>query len=321
MDNNWQDELKQALSNQHPSPWSERHDFSAAAAQLFPTVITAQMLGQVQTSAVTDPVLAQFLPTDAETIHTAGYHNDPVGDLPATAVPGLIHKYHGRVLLIASGSCAVNCRYCFRRHFPYQQSFAPRNNWGKCIDYLSQDPSIHEVILSGGDPLTLATPVLKQLTKQLATLPHIKTLRIHSRLPVVLPKRIDGEFLQWASSLAMNRVMVLHINHPQELSAAATAAIARLKAHGFTLLNQSVLLKNINDSLPVLSQLSHALFDAGVLPYYLHQMDPVQNAAHFAVELKKAKQLHQQLQAELPGYLTPKLVQEIAGEQHKTPLY
>lgn len=323
--NSWQLQLKTALRHQHPlkktNSLNQTNAYSAAATRLFAHVVTDEMLQLMDTSkGLADPVLAQFLPTHAETIETAGYHNDPVGDSAATQVPGLIHKYHGRVLLIASGSCAVNCRYCFRRHFPYSQSFAPRNHWQASLDYLKNAPSIHEVILSGGDPLTLETQSIQVLSDALQALPHIKTLRIHSRIPVVMPQRIDTEFIQWAQQLKLNKVMVLHINHGQELGKASRQAIVDLKAAGFVLLNQSVLLKNINDSSEVLAELSHQLFAAGVLPYYLHQMDAVQNAAHFTVAESEAIEIHQQLQAQLPGYLVPKLVKEVAGQNSKTSL-
>ncbi len=318
MNKSWQDELQLAIGNKHPKPLAQLAAFSASANRLFPAVITQQMLQQIDHSDETDPVLAQFLPVAEENTVSVGYHEDPVGDMPATQVPGLIHKYHGRVLLIASGSCAVNCRYCFRRHFPYGQSYAPRNHWQKSIDYISSDSSIYEVILSGGDPLTLDTKTLHKLTSQLARLTHVKTLRIHSRIPVVLSSRIDDSFLQWAQALPLKKVMVLHINHSKELNQAARQAITKLAAAGFVLLNQTVLLKGVNDTLSDLRDLSHTLFDAGVLPYYLHQMDPVQHAAHFTVDTAKALDLHRQLQAVLPGYLTPKFVQEIAGEKHKT---
>jgi EF-P beta-lysylation protein EpmB len=244
-----------------------------------------------------------------------------VGDEAASRTTGVIHKYHGRVLLIASGSCAVNCRYCFRRHFDYRQHFAPRHNWQAAIDYLSARPDVHEVILSGGDPLTLQDETLAGLTHQLSTLQHIKTLRIHSRIPVVLPQRIDQGFLHWAETVALNKVMVLHVNHPDELSEAALQAIERLHQTGFVLLNQSVLLKGVNDQADVLAALSHQLFAHHIIPYYLHQFDAVQNAGHFAVSDQDALYIHQQLRDSLPGYLLPKLVQEVAGEAAKTPLH
>ena len=316
----WQQQLKKALRSQPSS--NTKKQFSSKAAELFPFVITEEMLSLIDNSKGTDdPLLAQFLPIKAETSNTLGYTNDPVGDHQATQTPGLIHKYHGRVLLIASGSCAVNCRYCFRRHFPYSQSFAPRKHWQNSLEYISKNSNIHEVILSGGDPMTLETKTLQVLSDALQTMPHIKTLRIHSRIPVVLPQRIDTEFLAWTESIKLNKVMVLHVNHSQELGVMALQAINKLKTAGFTLLNQSVLLKNINDDANVLSDLSHQLFSSGVLPYYLHQMDKVQNAAHFTVSESQAISIHKQLKAQLPGYLVPKLVKEVAGQNNKTSLF
>lgn len=318
MSSTWQQQLQQALTNQHDKPLNNQFGYSNEAQKLFADVITNDMLTAINKQDANDPILQQFLPTANETIETKGFHSDPVGDDDATQVPGLIHKYHGRVLLIASGSCAVNCRYCFRRHFPYQQSFAPRNRWRTSVKYIEQNTDIHEVILSGGDPLTQETKTLKHLTDALEQIEHVNTLRIHSRIPVVLSDRVDDEFLSWAEQLNLNKVMVLHINHANELTSKAKQSIEKLKQADFTLLNQSVLLKGINDDVNSLSKLSHSLFSNGVLPYYLHQFDPVQNAAHFMVEEQTAISIHQQLKQLLPGYLVPKLVKEVAGEQSKS---
>ncbi len=316
----WQSELQLALQQKQSSMLHGSPAYDSEAAKMFAPVLTASMVDSINWENQDDPVLKQFLPTSAETTVAEGLLADPVGDINATQVPGLIHKYHGRVLLVASGSCAVNCRYCFRRHFEYQKNFAPRNGWRASLDYIAQHDSIHEVILSGGDPLTLDNKSLYRLTDGLQQVPHIQTLRIHSRIPVVLPPRIDSFFLQWAQTWDRKKVMVIHSNHAQELSAAARTAITDLQQAGFTLLNQSVLLKGVNDNAKVLADLSNQLFDLGVMPYYLHQMDPVQNAAHFIVAPDQALQIHQQLKARLPGYLVPKLVREVAGEASKTGL-
>lgn len=320
MTSSWQQELKQALRNDHGAGLNQNPAFDPAAAGLFAPVITDSMLQAITQAADPTPLWRQFLPSAAENQTTPGFVQDPVGDGAATQVPGLIHKYQGRVLLIASGSCAVNCRYCFRRHFPYSQSYAPRQQWQASLAYIRGDASIHEVILSGGDPLTLSTKHLVQLTDQLATIDHVKTLRIHSRIPVVLPSRIDDEFSAWAQHINTHKVMVLHVNHPAELSQASRAAIAQLQQLGFVLLNQSVMLRGINDHAETLKQLSLDLFGLGVLPYYLHQFDPVQNAAHFAVSEAQTRAIHRQLMRSLPGYLVPKLVKEEAGQPHKTPV-
>jgi len=316
----WQQELKQALANNHEAGLSTHPQFDAGAAKLFDPVITDTLLQAIAEADAPEALWQQFLPTKAEHHLKAGFVADPVGDTEATQVPGLIHKYRGRVLLIASGSCAVNCRYCFRRHFPYSQSFAPRQGWQASVAYIRQHTSIHEVILSGGDPLTLSTSQLQRLTDQLATIEHVKTLRIHSRIPVVMPSRIDATFMTWVTSLPWQRVLVLHVNHADELTAASQGVIRELQQSGFVLLNQSVLLRGINDCVDTLMRLSRDLFALGVLPYYLHQFDAVQNAAHFAVPESESINLHQQLQAHLPGYLVPKLVKEVAGTPHKTPL-
>ncbi|MCX7554777.1 EF-P beta-lysylation protein EpmB [Marinicella sp. S1101] len=319
MSSTWQQQLKQALNNQkHPDFLHQHPQHSTAAAALFSHVIAPDMFDAIDQKNPQDPILKQFLPVADETINTPGFHADPVDDNQATQVAGLIHKYHGRVLLIASGSCAVNCRYCFRRHFPYTKSYAPRNNWRASIEYIKAHKDIHEVILSGGDPLTLETTKLQQLTAALAPVEHVKTLRIHSRIPVVLSQRIDQEFLHWSRQLKLNKVMVLHVNHANELTNKAQAAITKLKQAGYTLLNQSVILKGVNDTATVLAQLSQQLFESGVLPYYLHQFDQVQNAAHFMVDEATSQKIHQDLQSLLPGYLVPKLVKEVAGEKNKT---
>lgn len=318
MPQHWQKELKKALKGTAMDSISGASMYHPAGHQLFSTVVTDSQLQQADLNDPLDPISLQFIPQIKEKITHPEFKSDPVGDGAATASTGLIHKYQGRVLLIASGSCAVNCRYCFRRHFEYNKNFAPRNNWQEAVKYISHDESIHEVILSGGDPLTLSTEKLKGLTDQLEALAHVKTLRIHSRIPVVLPQRIDSEFTDFLKQLKLNIVMVLHINHSQELSKDAQSAIQALKACHGLILNQSVLLKDINDDAATLVQLSHDLHDLGVMPYYLHTLDKVQNASHFEVPLSQAQSIHKQLQTRLPGYLVPKLCTEIKGQDSKT---
>lgn len=264
-----------------------------------------------------DPLLRQILPLDAELIEDQHFKLDPVGDLAAMEVPGLLHKYHGRVLIITTAACAVHCRYCFRRHFPYQENRAEQN-WQTAIDYICANSDIHEVILSGGDPLSLTESKLKNLTDKLLNIPHIKTLRLHTRQPIVLPERINNEFLSWLDSLPWKIVMVLHCNHANEIDAAVASALEQLQQHQVTLLNQSVLLAGVNDDAEVLINLSKKLFSHHVLPYYLHQLDKVQGAKHFAVNDEKALQLLNEIRQRLPGYLVPKLVEENAGEKSKT---
>lgn len=267
-----------------------------------------------------DPLLLQVLPQLAELDDAPGFTDDAVGDLDSVEAHGVLHKYEGRALLIAAGSCAVNCRYCFRRHFPYAEELAAAHAWREAVDWLANDTSIGEVILSGGDPLVLSTQKLTDLTDALRGVPHVIRLRIHSRLPVMLPERIDDAFCAWLSALPLQRVMVLHANHPNELDASVEAACARLRQAGATLLNQSVLLRGINDDADALADLSERLFACGVLPYYLHQLDRVRGTAHFEVSDARARALVDSLRARLPGYLVPRLVRELPGENAKRPV-
>ena len=267
-----------------------------------------------------DPLLRQVLPQLAEGDDAPGFVDDAVGDLAAVKEHGVLHKYEGRALLIAAGSCAVNCRYCFRRHFPYAKELAAAHAWHEAVTCLAADTSIREVILSGGDPLVLSTQKLTDFTDALRGLPHVIRLRIHSRLPVVLPERIDDAFCAWLRGLPLQRVVVLHANHPNELDTSVGAACTRLREAGATLLNQSVLLRGVNDSTDALVELSERLFALGVLPYYLHQLDRVRGTAHFEVPDARARELAETLRARLPGYLVPRLVREIPGENAKHPL-
>jgi len=267
-----------------------------------------------------DPLLLQVLPQLAETDNVPGFSRDAVGDLASRDVQGLLHKYQGRALLIASGSCAVNCRYCFRRHFPYGEEIAAAGAWRLALEHVAGDTSIDELILSGGDPLSLATGKLAELTDRLRALPHVRRLRIHTRLPVVLPERIDDAFTQWLGAVPLQKVVVLHANHANEFGGDVDEACRRLRDTGATLLNQSVLLAGVNDDAETLSALSERLFAAGVLPYYLHQLDRVQGAAHFEVDDARALALVQAMRERLPGYLVPRLVREEQGQPSKTPL-
>lgn len=267
-----------------------------------------------------DPLLLQVLPALSELDEVPGYVDDAVGDLDAVKAHGVLQKYEGRALLIAAGSCAVNCRFCFRRHFPYAEELAASHAWREAIVALAADPTLREVILSGGDPLVLSTRKLAELTDALRSLPHVARLRIHSRLPVVMPERIDHEFLAWLGEVPLNCVLVIHANHPNELDESLAAACTRLRDAGVTLFNQSVLLRGVNDSVDVLARLSERLFAIGVLPYYLHQLDKVRGTAHFAVSDERARQLMEEVRAQLPGYLVPRLVREVAGETSKRPV-
>ncbi len=270
-----------------------------------------------------DPLLRQVLPLDAELVDTPGYVADPVGDLAALAGQGLLHKYHGRALLVTTGACAIHCRYCFRREFPYGEQHAGREAFASSLEAIRADPSITEVLLSGGDPLTLSDRRLAGLLAGLEAIEHVQRVRVHTRLPVVLPERIDNDFLDmWNAPRHLQRIVVIHANHAQELrgAEAVRGALGALQSSGTTLLNQSVLLRGVNDSVAALEDLSVALFESGVLPYYLHVLDRVRGAAHFDVPETEARDLHSALTARLPGYLVPKLVREVAGAPAKTML-
>lgn len=264
-----------------------------------------------------DPLLRQVLPLDAEDQLNPGFGTDPVGDLAALAGPGVLHKYQGRALVITTGACAIHCRYCFRRHFPYADAQGRGADWTPVLDYLARDDSIEEVILSGGDPLALSDSRLAVLAEGLDRIAHLQRLRIHTRLPIVLPERVDAALLAWLGATRLKPVMVLHANHAREFDTSVDAALARLRATGVCLLNQSVLLRGVNDSVAALRALSERLFRAGVLPYYLHLLDRVQGAAHFEVAEAQARVLLLELAAQLPGYLLPRLVREQAGAAAK----
>ena len=298
---------------------------SASAQGQFPLRVPRGFVARMRHGDANDPLLRQVLPLDDEDRVVPGFDLDAVGDAAAKAGTGVIHKYDGRALLIATGSCAIHCRYCFRRHFPYAEETAAAGGWASALEALRADPSVREVILSGGDPLSLSTPKLAELTDALRGLPQITRLRIHTRLPIVLPERIDAEFLDWIGNLPWPVVMVVHANHANEIRASGSddgvrAACVALRERGVHLLNQAVLLRGVNDSADALVDLSEALFAAGVMPYYLHLLDRVQGTAHFEVSEAEALRLREAIHARLPGYLVPRLVREIAGEAGKTPL-
>ncbi len=283
----------------------------------FPLRVPRSFVARMKIGDPNDPLLLQVLPHLRELEASPGYSLDPLQEEQVSPATGLLHKYHGRVLLVTTGACAIHCRYCFRRHFPYSDH---TGDWQSALTYISSDSSIREVILSGGDPLSLADEKLESLARAISEIGHVKRLRLHTRLPVVLPERVDANLLGWLSRSRLDKVVVLHVNHPNELDSATLAAMARLKSTGATLLNQTVLLRNINDNVHTLSSLSEALFQAGVLPYYLHVLDRVEGASHFEVPETDARRLARGLLAELPGYLVPKLVKEQAGASSKTPI-
>lgn len=264
------------------------------------------------------PLLKQVLPVKQEEVIDGEFIADPLQEHRYNPVKGVLHKYHGRVLITLTGTCAINCRYCFRRHFPYQANQISRTHWQSIIEYLQSDQTIGEVIFSGGDPLLMNNKQFAYYVESLAALPQLHTLRLHTRIPVVLPERIDEPLLEIFHRCPLNKVIVIHANHANELCAMTARAFLALKKVGVHLLNQSVLLKGVNDNAEILSKLSHCLFEQGVLPYYLHCLDKVKGAGHFDLPLADIIRHYQQLQARLPGYLVPRLVKEVAGEKHKT---
>jgi L-lysine 2,3-aminomutase len=288
-------------------------DKTLAASQSFQLKVPLGFIARMKKGDINDPLLRQIIPLYQETNITPGYYKDPLKEMAANKVPGLLHKYYGRVLLTFTGYCAINCRYCFRRHFPYEDNNPGSSGWEQALDYIIKDKTIHEVILSGGDPLVANDSALKQLTLKLADIPHVKLLRIHSRIPIVLPERVTPDLLEWMTSTRLKIILVVHSNHPQEINQEVYTALQPLRQAGIVLLNQTVLLKNINDKAEILAQLSHALFEGGILPYYLHVLDKVQGTAHFDLPLKEAQQIHLALTHLLPGYLVPKLACEQPG--------
>lgn len=292
----------------------------ALTATSFPCKVPTQFVRRMATEDPHDPLLRQVLPTVDEELRVPGFVRDPVGDLGAETSPGLLRKYRGRALLVATGACAIHCRYCFRRHFPYVDHQATAAHLDKAIAAIAADDSVSEVILSGGDPLTLSNRRLAALFRRLGSISHVRRLRLHSRVPVVQPSRVDEALCALVAGAPHPVIVVIHANHPAELDDTARAALERLSGAGATLLNQSVLLRGVNDCVEALAELSEQLFACGVLPYYLHQLDPVAGAAHFLVPDEVALTLYRALRESLPGYLVPRLVREIAGASAKTPL-
>lgn len=291
------------------------------AVRQFPLRVPRSYVARMRKGDPADPLLRQILPLGEETSVVMGFVSDPVGDLKAMPVPGVLHKYRGRVLLITTGACGIHCRYCFRRHFPYADANPAPGAWQQALDYIAADSSITEVILSGGDPLAMPDHRLAELAAQLAAIPHLKRLRLHTRLPIVLPERIDAALLDWLGASPLQKIIVVHANHPNEIGVDTAQALGALRERGVTLLNQAVLLRGVNDSADVLVGLSETLFTAGVLPYYLHLLDKVQGAAHFEVSETTGLALMNELQSRMPGYLVPRLVRELSGSPAKKPIH
>ncbi|ELY2495718.1 EF-P beta-lysylation protein EpmB [Cronobacter muytjensii] len=289
------------------------------ARRLFALRVPRAFVARMEKGNPQDPLLRQVLTSREEFVAAPGFTTDPLEE-QNSVVPGLLHKYHNRALLLVKGGCAVNCRYCFRRHFPYADNQGNKRNWQAALDYIAAHPELDEIIFSGGDPLMAKDNELEWLVARLEAIPHLKRLRIHSRLPIVIPARITDGLVRLLGETRLQVLLVNHINHAQEIDDAFRAGMAKLRAAGVTLLNQSVLLKGVNDNAATLAALSNALFDAGVMPYYLHVLDKVQGAAHFMVSDDKARAIMRELLSLVSGYLVPKLAREIGGEPSKTPL-
>ncbi|MDB2384733.1 EF-P beta-lysylation protein EpmB [Endozoicomonas sp.] len=317
---------QQALSNTISSP-QELLDLLELEHSLLPDAIKADKLfalrvprafvAKMEKGNPRDPLLLQVLPLGQELEKTPGYTLDPLGEASQTPCNGVIHKYHGRLLLITSGACAINCRFCFRRHYPYESNQLGGEQWQNALEYIAADDSIQEVILSGGDPLTSSDKRLANLAQALNNIPHVTTLRIHTRLPLMIPERITDDMFQWFTGGRLKPVMVIHCNHANEIDRSVETALSRLHAAGAVLLNQTVLLKGINDSAHTLTDLSKKLFQSSVMPYYLHVLDRVQGAAHFDIDERAAAQLIRNMMKRSPGYLVPKLVRESPNMPNK----
>ncbi|SON50800.1 EF-P beta-lysylation protein EpmB [Vibrio tapetis] len=324
VEQNWLKQLANAISDPSellslleidPIPWQK----GFAARELFPMRVPMSFVDRMEKGNPNDPLLKQVLPLFEEYEQTPGYSADPL-DEQNNQQPGLLHKYKNRVLLIVKGGCAINCRYCFRRHFPYADNKGSKSVWLNSLEYIKQHTELNEVILSGGDPLMAKDNELEWLINNIADIKHIKTLRIHTRLPVVIPARITNELCQILTNTRLNIVFVTHINHGNEIDNELTVALNRLKSSGCTLLNQAVLLKGINDSAEDQIMLSETLFSAGVLPYYLYVLDKVQGAAHYFVSDARAKEIMADVITQVSGYLVPRLTREIGGRASKTPI-
>ena len=321
----WQLQIKQAIRDpaelcqllQLPASMTEP---AQAAAGSFPLFAPRPFVDRIQPGNPHDPLLLQLLPDSQEQLPQPGYSADPLAEQQLDQPPGFLQKYNRRALLVTTGACAIHCRYCFRREFPYQQLPHSLQQWQPALDSLRLDQSIEEVILSGGDPLMLVDDKLAQLVEQLSAIPHLQRLRIHTRLPIMIPERVCAAMLRWLASSRLQLIMVIHANHAAELDHNVAASLARLSHTGMMLLNQSVLLKNVNDTADQLAALSRRLIELNVLPYYLHQLDPVIGTAHFHVPIERGRQLIGELRQHLPGYAVPRYVQELPGEPSKTPL-
>lgn len=324
VESNWQKEIAGSFTDpvellKYLGLDPANHSQDIQARSLFPMRIPVSFASKMAKQDPLDPLFLQVFPVVDEFHSKIDFVSDPLEE-QSTELPGVLHKYQSRVLLMIRGGCAVNCRYCFRRHFPYAQNSVNRKSWQNSLSYIASDTKLNEVIFSGGDPLMAKDDLLSWLSAELEKIPHIKRLRIHTRLPVVIANRISDEFIQWISASKLNTVMILHINHANEIDGLFKQKMRLLKKAGVTLLNQAVLLKDVNDSADSQVALSEALFEADILPYYLHMLDKVDGASHFDISDDIARDLMAEMIRRLPGYLVPKLVREIGGQPGKTPL-
>ncbi|REL29023.1 EF-P beta-lysylation protein EpmB [Thalassotalea euphylliae] len=324
MHTSWQKELAEVVTDPrellelltiNPEQYLEHFH----ARKLFPVRVPRPFISRMQKGDINDPLLKQVMPLSDEFIELDGFVSDPLGE-HETAAEGLLHKYTHRVLMIVKSGCAVNCRYCFRRHFPYQDNSPNKARWQQALDYIAKRSEINEVIFSGGDPLMANDQHLQWLVEQISAIPHVTRLRIHTRLPVVIPARITDGLVNMLANSRLKATMVFHINHPNEIDPHVQQAIEKLRAKRIPLFNQNVLLKGVNDSAEILAALSERLFDSGIQPYYLFLLDKVKGATHFDISEARAIGIVNELMTILPGYLMPKLVREIAGEPNKTPI-
>lgn len=321
----WQRELRDAIREPRrlaaalglPAEMASQAEVGASD---FPVFVPPSYLRRIEPGNPADPLLLQVWPAAAEADSPAGFTDDPVEDAAFALRPGLLQKYAGRALMVATGACAIHCRYCFRRHFPYDESPPNERVWAGTVETLRDDPTIEEIILSGGDPLTVVDARLARLAEQFAEIPHLRRLRIHTRLPVMIPSRVNDELLSWLTGTRLTPVMVIHSNHAQELDDEVAVALRRLKEAGVLLLNQAVLLRGVNDTVDAQADLSLRLIDLGVTPYYLHQLDRVRGAAHFEVSIERGREIIAELRRRLPGYAVPQYVQEQPGAEHKVVL-
>jgi EF-P beta-lysylation protein EpmB len=318
----WQAELRDAIRD--PRTLCEVLDLPAAcgltavtAATDFPLFVPPSYLARIERGNPVDPLLLQVWPAAAEDADVQGFVADPVNDAASALRPGLLKKYAGRALMIVTGACAVHCRYCFRRHFPYEETPPSEAVWTEVLSAIDEDSSIHEIILSGGDPLTVTDARLARLAESLAAIPHLVRVRVHTRLPVMIPSRITDELIDWFTGTRLTSIMVIHANHARELDEEVARALRRLREAGVMLFNQAVLLRSVNDSVQAQAELSLRLIDLGVMPYYLHQLDRVRGAAHFEVPIARGREIIAELRRRLPGYAIPQYVQEQPGAAHK----